>query len=157
MPDTPAFLAERLRAEGEKSVQFFQSLSKEALEKIIYTDGAAWNARHVLIHFVTAEISLCKLIENIIAGGSGSPEDFDIDGYNRRKVESYAKTSLEDLIADFRVYRERTASLVSQLAEADLARQGRHPFLGMAALSEIIKIIYRHNQIHQREIRQAIG
>jgi hypothetical protein len=35
-----------------------------------------------------------------------------------------------------------------------LLHQGRHPFLGRAPLSEIIKIIYRHNQIHLREIRQ---
>lgn len=157
MADTPAFLAERLRTEGEKSAQFFLSLPTDVLDTVVYTDGAQWTVRQVLIHFVTAEISLRKLVENIAGGGSGSPEDFSIDAFNKRKVESYNTTNLDEIVAAYRENREHTAGVVSQLSEADLARQGRHPYLGVAPLTEIIKIIYRHNQIHQREIRQTLG
>jgi hypothetical protein len=155
MPDTPTFLSERLLSEGEKSIAFFLSLEPGHYEKVIYSEGSQWSVRQVLAHFVSAEHSLCRLVENIAAGGSGSPEDFDLDGYNERKVRELEDVSTADLVEVFRHNRQKTASIVAGLKPEDLQRQGRHPFLGLAPLSEIIKIIYRHNQIHIREIRQG--
>lgn len=157
MPDTPAFLAERLRAEAEKSLEFFRDLPENAWKRAIYSEGQAWTAGEVLAHFVATEISLLRLLENILAGGSGSPEDFDIDAYNQRKVLQLADTTVPELYELFQQNRQRTAEFVARLQPADLERQGRHPFLGMAPLNEIIKLIYRHNQIHQREIRKALS
>jgi hypothetical protein len=154
MSDTPAFLSERLLHEGEKSIEFFQSLTPDQLDQTIYTEGTHWTARQVLAHFVFSERSLCRLVENIAAGGAGSPENFDIDGYNERKVKDFENTALPDLVEQFHQNRKKTALVVAKLQVEDLQRQGRHPFLGIVPLAEIIKIIYRHNQIHQREIRQ---
>jgi hypothetical protein len=39
----------------------------------------------------------------------------------------------------------------------DLAKQGRHPFLGTASLSDMIKLMYMHNQIHIRDIRRMLA
>lgn len=153
MTDSPTFLSERLLSEGEKTIAFFQAMTPELLAKTVYTEGSQWTARQVLAHFVSAEYSLCRLVENIAAGGSGSPEDFDINGYNERKVKELGETSLPELIEKFRQNRQKTAVFVAGLKPEDLQRQGRHPFLGIAPLAEIVKIIYRHNQIHQREIR----
>jgi hypothetical protein len=157
MPDTPAFLAERLKAEAEKSLEFFRELPENAWQQVIYSEGQAWTPGEVLAHFVATESSLLRLLENVLAGGSGSPQDFDIDAYNQRKVLQLANTPVPELYAQFQHHRQQTAALVESLQPSDLERQGRHPFLGMAPLSEIIKIIYRHNQIHQREIRKALS
>ena len=156
MPDTPSFLAERLLTEGNKSAQFFRDLPGEAWNTVIYTEGAAWKATQVLAHFTATEISLYRLLKNILEGGRGAPEDFDINSYNERKVAQLTSHDVEDLISQFLQQRTETSALVSQLTQQDLERQGRHPFLGQAPLAEIIKIIYRHNQIHQREIRKAL-
>ena len=156
MPDSPTFLSERLLHEGEKSIAFFQALSPEQLSQEVYTEGSCWTSHQVLAHFATAEYSLRKLIENIAAGGTGSPEDFDINKYNERKVKESGENSLPDLLEQFRQNRQKTAAFVASLKPEDLQRQGRHPFLGITSLAEIIKIIYRHNQIHQREIRQEL-
>lgn len=156
MSETPEFLAQRLRTEGEKSILFFSELPAAAWERTIYTDGAEWQAHDILAHFVSSEISLCKLVENIVAGGNGTPADFDLDGYNQRKARELHQTPVEELYGLFRQHRERTAQVVAGLNQSDLERQGRHPFLGVAPLAEIIKIIYRHNQIHAREIRKAL-
>ena len=156
MSETPTFLASRLRAEGEKSAEFFRQLASSDWKKTIYTDGETWTLHEVLAHFVTAEISLCRLVENIAAGGPGSAEDFNIDAYNSRKVASLKEVDPQNLISLYLDNRQRTAEVVEGLAPTDLERQGRHPFLGIAPLSEIIKIIYRHNQIHQREVRAAL-
>jgi len=156
MPDTSAYLSERLLDEGEKSIAFFQALTPEQLNQIVYTEGSRWTARQVMAHFASAERSLLKLIENIAAGGVGSPVDFDVNGYNERKVNELKDESLLDLVEKFRQNRLKTATFVAGLETEELQRQGRHPFLGVAPLFEIIKIIYRHNQIHQREIRQEL-
>ncbi len=156
MSDTPQNLAKRLLSEGEKSIQFFLGLDREQWERKIYTEGSQWSVRQILAHFVTAEDSLRRLVEDIARGGDGVPEDFDLDSYNERKVAGMEDVQIENMIEQFQQNRERTAELVNGLEQKDLSRMGRHPFLGVAQVVDIIKLIYRHNQIHQREIRKLL-
>jgi hypothetical protein len=157
MPDTPDFLVERMRAEGEKTVEFFSAISPESWELTIYTDGSRWAVRQVLAHFVSTEAAIGRLIENILVGGSGTPDDFDINAYNERKVASLSHVAPPDLLLQFERFRQHNIEVVSKMSRADLARQGRHPFLGKTELVEIIKLLYRHNQIHQRDIRKQLA
>jgi hypothetical protein len=157
MADTPKFLSERLDVEGEKSLEFFNQLPPDSWQEPIYTDGTIWTPHEILAHFVTAEASLCKLVENIAAGGTGSPEDFNLDLYNNRKVTQLKGAAVADLLAQFKINRKRTIEVVQNLKIEDLELNGRHPYLGIAPLADIIRIIYRHNQIHQREIRKALA
>ena len=156
MPEDPLFLSKRLLSEGDKTIAFFQNLDPGQFDQVVYSEGSKWTVNQVLAHFVSAEHSLCRLVENIAAGGTGSPEDFDLDDYNERKVKGIKDFAAVELMEAFRQNRQKTASFVAGLKSEDLLRQGRHPFLGIAPLSEIIKIIYRHNQIHLREIRQEL-
>ena len=157
MTDTPQFLSERLISEGEKSIAFFKEIRLDQYSQVIYTEGSHWTVHQVIAHFVTSEHSLCRLVENIACGGPGTPEDFNIDSYNERKVLELASMSVDEMLERFRLNRQMTAALVAGLQLSDLEKQGRHPFLGVAPLTEIIKIIYRHNQIHQREVRKALS
>jgi hypothetical protein len=61
------------------------------------------------------------------------------------------------LIDQFKRLRQETIELVLNMNTSDLEKQGRHPFFGMAALEDIIKLIYRHGQIHLRDIRKLTG
>lgn len=155
--DTPASLAERLRSEGVKTVEFFRALLPEHWSVTLYTDGATWTVRDVLAHFVGAERGITRLVELIVSGEPGAPQDFDLDAYNRRKVETLREISVTELLDQFQQLRSASASLVSGLQPGDLAKTGRHPWLGVAPIEDIIKLMYRHNQIHQRDIRKAIG
>ncbi len=157
MTDTPHFLAERLIHEGEKSSAFFQELPAEDWDKVVYSEGAQWTVQQVLSHFVAAELSLCRLVENVNGGGAGTPQDFNLNAYNERKVAELAAIPIQELLERFHESRQKTAALVASLSPADLEKQGRHPFLGTTSLAEMIKIIYRHNQIHQREIRHSLA
>ena len=40
--------------------------------------------------------------------------------------------------------------------ETDLDREGRHPFFGPSALEKLLKLVYRHNMLHLRDIRHAL-
>jgi hypothetical protein len=153
---TPAWLAERLKKEGEKAVAYFAALTEEQWRSEVYTEGDTWTIRSVLAHFVTSERGLLKLFENVREGGSGASEDFSIDHYNARQQEKTRDLTPQELLAQFADVRADTAKWVSGLSEEDLAKVGRHPFLGQVPLVEMIKMIYLHNQIHFRDFRKLV-
>jgi hypothetical protein len=62
-----------------------------------------------------------------------------------------------ELLAQFAERRQASVQLAAGLSAEDLQRTGRHPWLGVAAVEEILKMLYRHNQIHQRDIRRTLA
>jgi hypothetical protein len=144
-------------SEGQRTLAFFCTLTPEQWGLTIYTEGAEWAVRDVLAHFVSAESGMTRLVESILSGGAGAPDDFDLNAYNERKVAGLKGVSAEDLLAQFTTLREKSAALVRRLSLEDLAKTGRHPWLGIATIGDILKMMYRHNQIHQRDIRRSIG
>lgn len=156
MPETPAFLAERLKTEGEKTAAFFAALTDDQWQMEVYAEDAVWTVRSVLAHFVSAERGLLSLFAAIRAGGLGASEDFSIDRYNARQQEQTRDLSPHELLAQFIAVRAEMAEWVSRLSDGDLEKQGRHPFLGVTTLAEMIKMVYRHNQIHFRDLRRVL-
>jgi hypothetical protein len=61
-----------------------------------------------------------------------------------------------DLIAQFEAARADVVGIVQGMADADFDRIGRHPWFGRAPLANMLKLIYRHNIIHQRDIAKAL-
>ena len=157
MSETPEHLKNRLIKEGQKSLDYFRTFSSDEWDRIVYTEGSCWTVHQVLAHFVAAEDGFHQLIEDILAGGFGTPVDFDINIYNERKVEKLIDISASSLMMRFSKVRRRTVGLVAGMDQSDLAKQGRHPFLGVSSLADIIKLIYRHNQIHIREVRKILS
>jgi hypothetical protein len=156
MPETPERLAERLANESQKTLEFFQGLSPEQWDCVVYLQGPVWTARHLLAHFVSAEQALSRLIEDVYAGGAGAPEDFDIDGFNAGEVAELVKRTPEELLQEFDISRRACVALVSKMRPADLSNTGRHPFLGWVTLEDMIKMLYRHDQIHLRDLRRLL-
>ena len=157
MPETPERLAERLHDEGQKTAAFFHSLTPQQLDQQLYADGSQWSVRQLLAHFVTAERGIYALLEDILAGGPGAAQDFAIDAYNERQVAALQQAPFADLMHQFVAQRQSTVELVQRMAIDDLSRMGRHPFLGVASLEDMLKLIYRHNQIHQRDVRKLLA
>lgn len=157
MADTPARLAQKLSDEGARSLAFFEELPEEAWNLVLYEDGATWTVRDILAHFVVTEVGIPQIMRAILAGGRGSPEDFDLNVYNRQHVAGLENVTSGDLLKKFGDLRSQTVRLVAGMSEADLQMTGRHPFLEIAPLVDMIKLMYRHNQIHQRDIRRALA
>ena len=149
-------LAEKLRAEGDRFLAIFASLTPEQWQKEVYTEGATWAIRHVLSHFVTSERGLVKLFEGIRQGGTGSPDDFSIDRYNAAMQARTEMLTPEELLEQFRNIRAESVSWTAGLSDADLDKKGRHPFLGMTTLREMIKMLYIHNLTHYRDMKRAL-
>ena len=157
MPEmTPAWLADRLKKEGEKVIAYFSALADEQWNVEVYTEGTTWTVRNVLSHFVTAERGLHKLFKSILEGGEGVSDDFSIDYYNARQQEKVKDLTEKELLDQFVDVRADLTKWVSKLSQEDLAREGRHPYMGQVGLGEMIKMIYLHNQLHFRDFRKLV-
>jgi hypothetical protein len=109
-----------------------------------------------LAHFVASEASITRLIKFILQGNPGVPEDFDIDAFNEREIICFAKLPHDMVLQRFMERRGETIQMVLDMSDADLGVEGRHPWLGIAPIEQMIKLMYRHNQIHQRDIRKIL-
>ena len=156
MPETSQRLVTRLENETQKTVDFFRSLSDEQMHLTVYSDHSCWTSQQILAHFVSAEKAFSWLIEDVLGGGSGAPESFDIDAFNDKEVATLQQNEPAALLHRFEILRRENILRVSRMSLEDLARIGRHPFLGIASLEDIIQLLYRHNQIHQRDIRKRL-
>jgi uncharacterized protein (TIGR03083 family) len=152
-----AELASKLQVEGEKFSAFFGGLTDEQWKSEIYTEGSTWTIRSILSHLMTAERAFVKLFEDVRGGGQGVSEGFVIDRYNARQQEKTREMSPAELLQAYRDVRAQMVAWVSRLSDAELERQGRHPFLGITTLREMIKMVYVHNQMHYRDIKRVLN
>jgi hypothetical protein len=156
MPDTPLVLADRLREEGDRVVDFFIHLSKEQWGILVYPQESDWSLHHLLAHIVSSEIGRNELVINIYHGGKGAPLDFEIDPFNQLEVKRLSVESNDDLLKRFDQERTNLIHLISAMSLQDLERTGNDPYLGEVALLEMIKLTYRHLQIHLRDARRCL-
>ena len=152
----PMELADKLRAEGEKVIAVFKSFTEEEWGAKVYTDGELWTIRNVLSHLVTSERGLLKLFERIRTTGEGASEDFSIDRFNAAQQHKTKELTPQELMDQYKTVREESAAWVTGLNENDLEITGRHPFLGMTSIREMIKMLYLHNQMHYRDVKRAL-
>ena len=149
-------LAQTLEEDGRKTAQFFEDMAPEDWDIEVYADGPAWKVHNLLAHFTEVEGSIPRLMRNTLEGGEGVREDFDIDRYNASHVEEMSAYNRDELLAEFKKRREATVELVRRMSDADLNATGRHPFLGESQIKEMVKLMYLHLRIHQRDIRKAL-
>jgi uncharacterized damage-inducible protein DinB len=141
---------------GEKFVVIFSGLTDDQWRAEVYTEGAIWTIRDVLSHFATSERGLVKLFEQIRQGGGGSADDFSIDRFNQSQQEKTKDLPVADLLEQYKSTRAATVAWVSGLQESELEITGRHPFLEMVTLREMVKMLYLHNQIHYRDLKKVL-
>jgi hypothetical protein len=149
-------LADKLKAEGEKCSSFYSGLSDEQWKTEVYTEGTVWTIRNILAHLVTAERAFVKLFESIRQGGAGVSEDFLIDRYNASQQARSKNFTPRELLEQYTNVRAEMVAWILSLEDADLAKTGRHPFLGQTTLHEMIKMVYIHNQTHYRDLRKFV-
>lgn len=157
MTDSVQHLALRLEQEGEKSLSFFRGLPEAAWETQVYTAGSGWRVRDLLAHFVSAERGFQALIDDVRTGGRGAPPAFDIDRFNEEEVGALHSQAAPALLHAFSEVRAGTIQLAMRLRPDDLSLHGRHPWFGETEIGEMLKLIHRHNQLHQRDIRKVLA
>ena len=156
MPETPESLAERLNAEGEKTAAFFASLTDAQWQASVFTEGATWKVRNVLVHLTTSEKNIPSLFANIRDGVAGAPKSFNLEAYIAEQSQLAAALSSQELIEQFKAVRASVVAFVATLSAADLEKRGYHPVVGLTTLADMIEGICIHNQIHIRDLTRAV-
>ena len=149
-------LAEKLKTEGEKIIAVFSGFTAEQWQSEIYTEGSTWTVRNVLSHLVTSERGLLKLFEKIRQGDAGVPDDFSIDRYNSAMQARTQELTPQQLLEQYKAIRAESVAWTSGLSEDDLQKRGRHPFLGITTIREMIKMLCLHNLNHYRDMKKVL-
>lgn len=149
-------LAEKLKLEGEKVYTLFSAFTDDQWNAEVYTEGTTWTIRHMLSHLVTSERGLIKLFERIRLGGGGASTDFSIDRYNAAQQERSKDLTPLEILVQYKEVRGNSIMWVSGLKDEELEIEGRHPFLNVTTIREMIKMIYIHNQVHTRDMKKAL-
>jgi len=156
MTDRRIEIIAKLENNLKNSISFFRSLSENQLSVQIYTDGAKWTVKQVLAHFITIERSMHWLFKNMLSGGPGSPDDFDVDRFNLTQPKKLDGLTLEELIEQFKSVREDTIDIVRGMTEQAFNREGMHAFHGHGKLERFIIWAYEHTRIHQDDISKVL-
>jgi len=153
---TPQELANCLREEGDRVVEFFNHLTHNQWGVLVYPEKSDWSMHHLLAHFVSSEIGRKELIFNVFRGGTGTQPNFEIDQFNQREIEKLSQGANDKLLQCFNQERAKLIECISAMSAQDLERRGNDPYIGEVALSDMIKLTYRHLQIHLRDARQCL-
>ena len=156
MPGRQELILRRLQEEGQKTAAYFRTLSEKDYTQQVYTTGPEWRVRDLLAHFVSAERTFVFYGRDILAGGPGAPEDFVIDEFNATQVAGLKEAPPADLIRQFEAARTEVLAMVRGMTDPDFDRIGRHPWFGRVPLEQMLKLIYRHNMLHERDVRKAL-
>ena len=156
MPRRQDLILKRLQDEGLKTAAYFGALGPDDFAQVVYTTGPQWRVRDVLAHFVSAEQTLVYYGRQVLAGGPGAPDDFVIDDFNAIEVAGLRDEPTPRLIERFQAARAETGAMVAGMADADFDRIGRHPWFGRVPLEQMLKLVYRHNMLHERDVRRAL-
>jgi hypothetical protein len=149
-------LADKLKSEGERFYSLFSGFSDNQWTSEVYTEGETWTIRNVLAHFVTSERGLLKLFERIRTTGEGAAEDFSIDRYNAAQQQRTKDLTPQELLEQYRAIRADAVAWTLSLSAEDLEKVGRHPFLGMTTIREMLKMLYIHNLTHYRDMKKIL-
>lgn len=149
-------LAQRMAKDGEKTLNYFRELKPDEWRTQVYTTGSEWTVRDILAHFVSAERAFYQLVEDVAAGGSGAPRDVDIVDFNEHEVPKLHPFTQEELLEAFDQARSESVQLTQNLEPEDLDKVGYHPWFGEVEVRDMLKLVYRHNMIHLRDVRKAI-
>jgi hypothetical protein len=156
MADRLDLILRRLREEGTKTATFFAALTPGQWATRVYDDGPGFTAHDLLAHLGSTERQILALVRSVCAGGPGAPIGFDVDAFNAREVADLRDQPSTVLLAVFSDARKRTVDFVAALHEDDLDRIGQHPYLGQAPVADMLKLLYRHTMLHERDIRARI-
>lgn len=150
-------IVSRLAEAAVETVVLFRSLTPAQQERVVHGESETpWRARDLLAHFVTIERSMHQLFADMLAGGPGTGEDFDLERFNRSQVAKLADASLESLIAQFEEVRAETIRMVGSMQDRDLERVGRHPFHGQGRLERFVRWANEHTALHEAELRDTL-
>lgn len=151
-----AAVVKKLEETREAFFELSHRLEEADWTRPIYTHGETWTAGDVLRHLTDAESGMLGTMRNILEGGGGVPEDFDLDRWNRSRVAKAKEKTPAELLAQMEENRKLLLAFVEELEPEDLDKKGRHASLRIMSIEEILHQIADHERQHMADVRQAL-
>lgn len=136
-----------------------RALLNRALEQIgdqgetpIYSDGAQWTLRQLVIHLALADKGHNRMLLHYAEGKEFIPADYDMERYNKRSVEKQDSTTLAQAREMLAATRAELLAWLDQQDDAILDKTGRHASLKIMTLSEIMDVMAAHEEEHANDI-----
>ena len=123
----------------------------------VYSDGAQWNVRQLVIHLAISHQGLNNQAIGIAEGREMIPADFDINRYNQRSVEKRAELTVDEARTSL---SDSHSALVEWLDTADdsaLDQTGRHASLNILSVEQIVQNIADHQRGHASDIARTLN
>ncbi len=149
-------LIEKLQKGRAKTLHILGALTPEQWARTVYKGPPSWDARALLVHFLSSEESLLELCRSVAVGREGAPSGFDYDAFNAEEQERFRGWSPQALLLALDDARRATLAWVSTLDDKDLDRLGRHPALGEVTLETMILAMYGHQLVHMRDLQAKL-
>ncbi|MDD5467051.1 MAG: DinB family protein [Anaerolineales bacterium] len=150
-------LVSRLEKGRLKTAELFNALTDEQWSQPLYTDPCAWDVRALLAHFLSSEVRLLQLAQDVARGGEGVGADFDLDEFNAEEQRLLEGKSPSELLEALDAARQATIAWVRSLQDEQLDCLGRHPALGVISLENNVLAIYGHQLMHARDLKARLG
>src|SRR5262245_40716606 len=151
-------LRETIQADDAASMAILNRVPAEKWDQPVPSDeGANWKARDVLSHMAVSESGQLVVIQRVLAGQGGAPEDFDITRYNRRSVQKQAERSVDELLAAIAQGHAQVLAVLDGISEADLDRSGRHARGDTLTIEQFFHRITEHRRQHSQELALNLG
>jgi hypothetical protein len=113
-----------------------------------------WSARETLTHLRDVVVHVYGLrIRRLLYEDNPVFADFDEEGY---RAASLARgEAIGDLLDTIAAEHEQLARLLQAVPEAEWARQGRHPSLGIMSIEFLARRVGEHAEEHAAQIVEA--
>ena len=145
---------------GDRDPLVVQSELPDAVERAVggMTDAqlrqpekpGKWAVIEVVQHLADSEIVYGYRIRMILAADTPAIEGYDQDAWAQRL--RYIETSLPDALAQIRILRGRTLTLLRGLRPEEWERAGMHSERGRESVRHLAKLLAGHDLVHLRQI-----
>jgi uncharacterized damage-inducible protein DinB len=147
-------LIDKLASAREEILQTIEGLDEGALT---WKPGdGRWSTKETLAHLASAEGSHRQVAQAIAAGQTVDVPDFNLDTWNAARVAERRQQSIEEILKEMAAERQRTLSVLQDLENEALDRQGHHPALGETTVLKVFRIIPIHERWHLKDIKQLL-
>ena len=152
-------IGRRLSLERERLLGLLEGLSVEEMTQRLKDGG--WSIKDILVHIASAEKAHLAFIKRMCE--EDNPQmmppgvEFDLDRWNASQVSKRGKFTLKEVLAELDEARRRTTTLLNDLTEEQLSRQGAHAVWGQRTVAQQLRIIRIHDQMHRRDVMRLKG
>lgn len=147
---------DRLAASRARLNAVLDAVPADAWERQIYSDGAQWTLRQLLIHLMVSDRGQNNVVMGIAADREVIPPDYDVNRYNQRSVEKQAEVTVEQARAGLVESRQQLLTWIDTADEAILDKQGRHALMQILTIAQIFNVMSRHEEGHANDIEAFI-